>query len=211
MIQIDSISIVYDQHIVQENISLQVARGEKVALYGASGSGKSSVLESILGFVVPQKGTIKIDGTELTAESVWPLRRLIGYIAQEPDLGEGTARQVAECPFSFRANHDLAKNLTRLEEMFGQFALDRSLLSKETSELSGGEKQRLGLIIALLLDRPILLGDEISSALDPGCKRLVADHISQCDQTVILVTHDPVMQEVCDRVVSLDDLKGRTP
>lgn len=208
MIKIDSISIIYDQHVVQEDISLEVGQGEKIALYGASGSGKSSVLESILGFVIPQKGRITINGTELTGESVWPLRRLIGYVSQEPDLGAGTVRQVAERPFSFRANHDLAKNLTRLEEMFEQFALAESILSKDISALSGGEKQRLGLIIALLLDRPILLGDEISSALDPECIRAVADHISRSGQTVILVTHDPVLQGVCDRVVSLDDLKG---
>ena len=92
--------------------------------------------------------------------------------------------------------------------MLDRFLLNDISLFKDVSELSGGEKQRLSLIVALLLKRPILLLDEISSALDPKCKQAVADYLTQSDQTIVLVTHDPVLEGICERVVCLGDTKG---
>lgn len=205
MLEIDGITIAYDSGAVQENVSLAVSRGEKVCLCGASGSGKSSILQCILGFVVPQQGSIRIDGIQLTEKTVWSLRRMIGYVAQEPDLGEGTVGEIVERPFSFRANHSLSKNLDQLPVFLKRFGLDESIVSKDISSLSGGEKQRIGLIITLLLDRPLLLLDEISSALDPECKQAVVDYLMESEQTVLLVSHDSVLQSVCDKIVSLPD------
>lgn len=205
MLEIDGITIAYDSGAVQENFSLAVGEGEIAGICGASGSGKSSVLRSILGFVVPQRGSIRINGMELTEKTVWPLRRMIGYVAQEPDLGEGTVGEIVQRPFSFRANHDLAKNLDRLGDFLRRFGLDESIVSKDITSLSGGEKQRIGLIITLLLDRPLLLLDEISSALDPECKQAVVDYLTESRQTVLLVSHDEVLQSVCEKVISLPD------
>lgn len=208
MIDIDSVSIAYGGRRVFEGFSLSVGRGEKVALCGGSGCGKSSILGSILGFVIPEAGRVVIDGVEVTGDSVWELRRLIGYVPQEPDLGEGTLKEIIERPFSFRANHSIKSNLDKVGEMLGKFGLDESILSKDITTLSGGEKQRFSLIIALLLDREILLLDEISSALDPASKQVVADYLFQSDQTVILVSYDPVLQGVCGRVVTMSDSKA---
>ena len=208
MIDIESICIAYGGRVVQDGFSLSVGRGEKVALCGGSGCGKSSVLGSILGFVTPQAGRVVVDGVEVCGESIWGIRRLIGYVAQEPDLGEGTLGEIIERAFSFRANCGIKKNLDRVGEMLDKFALAESILSKDISTLSGGEKQRFSLIIALLLEREILLLDEISSALDPKSKQVVADYLSQSQQTVILVSHDSVLQGVCRRVVTLSDCKA---
>lgn len=205
MIEIDDITIAYDSGAVQENFSLAVSRGRKVCLSGPSGSGKSSILQSILGFVIPRRGTISIDGTQLTAKTVWSLRRMIGYVPQEPDLGDGTVEEIVHTPFSFRANQALSKNLDQLPAFLKRFSLDKSILPKDISSLSGGEKQRIGLIITLLLDRPLLLLDEISSALDPKCKQAVADYLSRTQQTVLMVSHDSVMQSACDKTISLPD------
>lgn len=205
MIELESICIGFGGRVVQDGFCLSVGRGEKVALCGTSGCGKSSVLGSILGFVIPREGRVVVDGVEVCGESIWGIRKLIGYVAQEPDLGEGTLQEIIERAFSFRANHEIKKNLDRVGEMLGKFGLDESILSKDISTLSGGEKQRFSLIISLLLERPILLLDEISSALDPKSKQVVADYLLQSEQTVILVSHDPVLQGVCGRVVTLSD------
>jgi len=207
MIEMDSVCISYGGLVVQDGFCLSVGAGEKVALCGGSGCGKSSVLGSILGFVIPHAGRVVVDGVEVCGESVWGIRRLIGYVAQEPDLGEGTLQEIIERAFSYRANCGLKKNLDRVGEMLGKFALAEPFLSKDISTLSGGEKQRFSLIIALLLERKILLLDEISSALDPKSKQIVADYLSQSGQTIILVSHDPVLQGVCGRVVTLKDSK----
>ncbi|MGI6271825.1 MAG: ATP-binding cassette domain-containing protein [Anaerohalosphaeraceae bacterium] len=163
--------------------------------------GKSSILRSILGFVCPRKGRILIDGTELNRHTVWGLRRRIGHVPQEVDLGEGLVRDAVERPFTFHANADLRDSLRRLPAMLERFNLPPATLQKETSALSGGEKQRIALIVTLLLDRPILLLDEVSSALDEQSVRTVAGLLAESAQTVLLVTHDPRLVAACDRTV----------
>jgi ABC-type multidrug transport system ATPase subunit len=208
MIEIDSITIAYGEHVVQKDFSLCVKSGEKIALNGSSGVGKSSVLASMLGFIVPCSGSVSINGIPFGQQSVWEIRKLMGFVPQEPDMGEGSVKEIIERPFSYKANQHLKEDVKRLEELLNRFLLKDLSPSKDVSELSGGEKQRVSLIVALLLDRPILLLDEISSALDPKCKEAVAEYLTESDQTIVLVTHDPVLTNACDRVVCLDDTKG---
>ena len=207
MIDIENITIVYGSQVVVRDFSMSVSAGEKVVIAGASGSGKSSILRSLLGFVVPDEGRISVDSRLIDEKTVWSLRRRISYVGQEPNLGEGTVHEVIERCFSFKANHPLRENMSRLGGLLGQFSLDESILAKDASALSGGEKQRVALILALLLDRPVLLLDEISSALDRQCTQATADHLRGSDKTVLLITHDEALCGVADRMVDLPDLK----
>ena len=204
MIKIDNISLSFNQQKVLDNFSLSVEQGAKVAVSGRSGSGKSSVLRCLLGFVVPEQGCIFVDGTKLDGNSIWQARRQIGYVAQEPDLGDGTVREVIDRSFEYKANHTAAGNLGRLGQLMVEFDLNESILAKNITSLSGGEKQRIALIIALLLGRKILLLDEISSALDSKSKSKVLTHIMQTDLTVIFVTHDHDIVSMCGQVVTLE-------
>lgn len=207
MIDIENIKIAYGSQVVVRDFSMSVSTGEKVVLAGASGSGKSSILRSLLGFVVPDAGQISVDLSRLDEKTIWSVRRRMAYVGQEPDLGEGSVQQVIDHCFSFKANHSLGKNLSRLSGLLEQFSLDESILAKDVSELSGGEKQRMALILALLLDRPVLLLDEISSAMDRQCTEATADYLRDSDKTVLLVTHDEALLGAADRVVDLPDLK----
>jgi len=208
MIEVDSITIAYGRQVVQKDLSLSVKRREKIAVNGSSGVGKSSVLASLLGFVVPCSGSIAVDGIPYDRRTIWDIRKLIGFVPQEPDMGEGSVKEIIERPFSYKANQHLKEDVDRLRQLLDRFLLNDLSPSKDVSELSGGQRQRLSLIVALLLDRPILLLDEITSALDPKCRQAVADYLSQSDQTIILVTHDTLLTQICDRVVCLDDTKG---
>lgn len=206
MIQIDHITLGYAKQTLLRDFSLSVNTGQKVALCGPSGAGKSSILRCILGFVRPQTGRIVIDGAELDRHNVWTLRRRIGYVPQEADLADQLVSQTIRRPFSFRANARLRPNLDRLPQMLRQFGLSDAVLDKEMPALSGGEKQRIALIITLLLDRDLLLFDEISSALDERSTETIAAMIRESSSTILLVTHDRRLTAVCDRVVDIPSL-----
>lgn len=190
-IEIKDLSVQFDGQWVLRDFSLKLACGEKITLSGPSGSGKSTVLRCIMGLAVPSEGSIHILGEPINDHTIWNIRHQLAYVAQEPDLGVGLVRDIIERPFSFRANHESRKNLGRLPEMMQRFNLSSSLLDKQMSTLSGGEKQRIALIIAILLGRSVILLDEASSALDKDNKQAVADYFRQAQKiTVLSVSHD---------------------
>jgi len=198
------LSIRFGGQAVLEGLSLSMRPGEKAVLTGPSGGGKSTVLRCFLGFVVPDAGSIQIEGEPLTAETVWRLRQRIAYVGQEPDPGIGTTVEAIERPFQYRANAAHKRNLERLPELLERFHLSKELLHKDVSALSGGEKQRIALVSAILLERPIFLLDEITSALDKASKQTVADYFrSRQDATALIVAHDSEVFAFADRVVDL--------
>ncbi|MEX1300972.1 MAG: ABC transporter ATP-binding protein [Desulfotignum sp.] len=207
-VNLNKLNLSFDGQPVLKDLSLSVRHGEKVALTGPSGSGKSTVLRCILGLVMPDSGTITILGEPLTHHNIWQKRRHIAYVAQEPDLGTGSVKEVIETPFTFRANADLRDNLARLPAIMERFNLPQPLLAKQITRLSGGEKQRIALVIAILLDRPIVLLDEASSALDTKNKQAVADYFRQADSTTVLsVAHDAEWLGFATRVVDMKEIQ----
>lgn len=204
-IEIDDLGVRYDGRWVLDGFALQMRRGEKVSLSGPSGSGKSTVLKCVLGLVVPQRGSICVLDRPVDRDGVWEARRNLAYVAQEPDLGPGAARDVIQRPFEYKANADLRGNLDRLPELLERFNMRQALLDKPLSNLSGGEKQRIALVSAILLDRPIVLLDEASSALDQANKQAVVDFFAQAeDLTVLSVSHESEWLDFSSRVVELD-------
>jgi len=198
------VQVRFGEQAVLRAFSLLLRAGEKAVLTGPSGCGKSTVFRCFLGFATPEAGSIRIDDTELTAGTVWRLRQRVAYVAQEPDLGVGTAAEAIERPFHFRANAHLRRNPDRVPELFERFHLDRDLLHKDVGALSGGEKQRVALISAILLDRPIFLLDEVTSALDRASKQAVVDYLrSRQDATMLMVAHDPEAFSFVSQVVTL--------
>ncbi|MFP4353965.1 MAG: ATP-binding cassette domain-containing protein [Phycisphaerae bacterium] len=202
-VQIEQVTVRFDGQAVLESLDLTVPAGRKVVLSGPSGSGKSTLLRCLLGLLVPQSGRIVIEGTELDDRTVWQVRRRIGYVAQEPVLGSGTAREVLHRPFSYRANQDQAENLQRVPELFDRFCLSGSLLDKPVEKLSGGQKQRVALVSGILLDRPVLLLDEPGSALDEDNRRAVGEYLARSDRTVLVAGHGGDWGEYVDQVVEL--------
>ncbi|MBW2303213.1 MAG: ABC transporter ATP-binding protein [Deltaproteobacteria bacterium] len=203
-IRIQDVTVRFQGKTILARFSLDVGRGEKVVLSGESGIGKSTLLRCLLGFVIPQEGRIFISGEPLTADTVWRLRRLIAYVPQEPDLGDGLLREWLEKPFSYRGNAHLKENLKRIPEFLERFSLSPELLDKETGSLSGGEKQRVAMITAILLGRKIFLLDEPTSALDEKNGRRVLETFRTIpDATILVISHDPLWLELADRTVEL--------
>ena len=203
-IEISNISVGFGEKGLFRNLWLKVAEGERVVITGASGMGKSTLLRCILGFTVPESGEILVKGTPVTGETVWRLRTHMAYVPQEPELGEGTLRQWFEQPFSFKANTHLKGNLKRLPGLLQRLSLPTDLLDADLVTLSGGEKQRVALIAALLLEREILLMDEPTSALDKENSLAVVSLLrSQKGLTILSVSHDPHFLDLADRVIPL--------
>jgi ABC-type iron transport system FetAB ATPase subunit len=214
-IDIEHLTVQVGGQKILSNLSLRLAKGRKATLVGPSGSGKSTLLLALLGFVAPSEGTIRIFEEELTASSVWRLRTRMAYVSQEPEMGEGTVRRILNHPFTFKNNRHLQDNMERAPELMEKLYLPGHLLDKDIASLSGGEKQRVALISALLLEREILLLDEASSALDQSAKQAAIDLLySRGDLTMLSVTHDREWIEAADDLIELSgmqqNLKGST-
>ncbi len=198
------VSVVYGDRDVLRGFNLEVRSGERILLSGPSGCGKSTVLRCVLGLAVPREGSVTLWGEPLNSRNVWRLRQYLAYVPQEPDLGKGTVRQVLEVPFTFRVNEKLRENLEKLPHLLEHFDLPGYLLEKEAATLSGGEKQRVSLVSAILLERSLVLLDEASSALDQDNKEKVAAWFREApDLTVLAVSHDRGWEEFATRTVFL--------
>ena len=210
-IEIQGLTVQVAHHVLFRDLTLGVSKGRKVLISGPSGSGKSTLLKCLLGFTQPSSGRILIEGTELSAATVWRLRCSLAYVAQEPDLGTGTVQEILERPYAYHANRPIRRQLERIPEHLAQFHLAPEILAQDITNLSGGEKQRVALISSILLDRSICFLDEVTSALDRSCRQAVLDYfLGGEDKTVLLVSHDPDVQQGVDQVIDLGVFSERS-
>ncbi len=204
MIRFENIGVSFGAKRLFRGFNLDVAAGERIALTGESGTGKSTVLGCLLGFVSPDEGTIEVEGTRLSPSTVWAIRRRIAYVPQEADLGDGTVGTFLQRPFQYAANHSLRDNLQRAPALFAALGLKPGLETAVVASLSGGEKQRVALASALLLDRPILVMDEVTSALDRQSAERVAELLlQQQGLTMLGVVHEGSRMPFATRVVEV--------
>ncbi|MEV8624901.1 thiol reductant ABC exporter subunit CydD [Streptomyces sp. NPDC051079] len=190
--------------------SLTVAPGETVALVGPSGAGKSTLLDVVLGFVTPEEGgSVRVDGTELASLDLEEWRSRIAWVPQRPYLFAGTiaenvrlARPDAPDEAVRRALRDAGAEEFVAELPEGT----ETLLGEDGAGLSAGQRQRLALARAFLADRPLLLLDEPTAALDGATEAAVVDAVRRLAEgrTVLLVVHRPALLAVADRVVRIE-------
>ncbi|HUF82279.1 MAG TPA: ABC transporter ATP-binding protein [Burkholderiales bacterium] len=192
------------------DISLEIRRGEYVAIVGESGSGKSTLLNLVAGLDVPDRGSITLDGTEITAQdddARTLLRRArIGFVFQAfhllPHL---TVRQNVALPLALNGI-DAAKSSERLTDMLGAVGL-AGAAGAYPRELSGGEQQRVAIARALVHRPLLLLADEPTGNLDRDAAAQVLDllraQVIKESGAGILVTHSAVAAATADRVLVL--------
>ncbi|MFF3979249.1 thiol reductant ABC exporter subunit CydD [Streptomyces sp. NPDC001828] len=199
--------------------SLVVEPGETVALTGPSGVGKSTLLNAVLGFVTPEDGgRILVSGADLATLSLADWREHIAWVPQRPHLFAGT---IAENVRLARPDADDAAVLDALRDAGAHdfvAALPNGMatvLGEGGAGLSAGQRQRLALARAFLADRPVLLLDEPTAALDGETEAGIVDAVRRLavGRTVLLVVHRPALLAVADRVVELRpaDTMSRVP
>jgi putative ABC transport system ATP-binding protein len=195
-----------------ENVSLQVPRGDLVAIVGPSGSGKSTLLNLVGGLDRPTSGEITIDGQRLNALNDDQLTRVrrdkIGFIFQFFNLLPTlTCMENVALPLHLRG-WPRQKIDDRTKELLTLVGLERRL-DHLPDELSGGERQRVAIARALSVYPPILLADEPTGNLDThtgnDILELIHDLHDRLGATALVVTHDRAVAESCSRTIALTD------
>ncbi len=184
----------YAGQVALEDVDFRVGPGQTVALVGATGAGKSTVLKRLLGFLEPQQGRILLDGIDLSTIDPVELRRHVGYVAQEPFLTDGTvAENIAYG--SERIDEARLEAAARAAEAHafilalpGGYAAE---VGERGARLSGGQRQRIALARALYRDPAILVLDEATSAIDNETEAAIQHSLAQHakGRTTLVVAH----------------------
>ena len=208
MIKIENLKVRYGDLELFDGLSAVIQSGEKVAVVGESGSGKSTLIHTLLGFLPDFKGEIFYDNMPLDAKHVRQIRKQTSWVPQDLSFTVfPTVRELFFAPFGFKANRKKFPSREKIRQIFRAFQLTEDLLDRHIKEISGGQKQRLLLAAAVLLEKPYLYLDEPTSALNEEIKKEVTDYILGLEGvTVIAATHDPYFIRKVDKVITLKSL-----
>lgn len=191
---------------VLDELDLEVAAGERVAILGPNGSGKTTFALHLNGLLTPQSGVVEIGGVPISPESLNDIRRIVGMVFQDPD----------DQLFMHTVGDDVAFGPANLgvppEQLSGVVddALDAvgaaGLTHRTPHHLSGGEKRRVSIATVLAMHPQVLVMDEPTAGLDPVGRRELGELLLSLPQTQIVVTHDlPFALATCPRAVILSD------
>lgn len=210
LIELDNVSFGYDRdHPVLRGLGLGIEKNCLAVIRGESGAGKSTLLKLFNRFHDPDSGSISFHGRHLNEYGIYELRSSVIYLPQLPVVTGGTVEDNLSFPFHFHAHKGKRFDRQKAGEWLEYFQLDIPL-SHDAMKLSVGQKQRIALIRAMLLEPEVLLLDEPGSALDSGNKRLIEQKIesliSSAKVTVLMATHSDVSfsEGIC-RFFNLED------
>ena len=210
---LDSISFRYkeDADNILENVSLSVKKGQSVAIIGASGAGKSTLVDVLLGLLVPQQGTISVDGIDITKiPDEWA--EMVGYVPQAVFLTSGSIKEnVAFGIEQSDIDDELVEDVLKRAELF-EFVqtlpdgMD-TLVGDRGVRLSGGQRQRIAIARALYHKPEIMVLDEATSALDNDTEKAIMSAIDalQGQVTLIIVAHRLTTIKNCDVIYEVSD------
>ena len=197
---------------VLSRVSLRIAPGEKIAVVGATGAGKSTLVGLVARFYDPTDGSVMIDGRDIRHYSIQSLRAHISLVLQDALLFSGTIRDNIAFGRPDASDDEVkaaattanaAEFIDRLPDGY------QTLVAESGNSLSGGQKQRIAIARAILRDSAILVLDEPTSGLDTVSERVVIDALERAanGRTTIFITHRLTTVGLADRIVVLD--RGR--
>lgn len=205
LLEFENVSFNNDNKEILKNITVSIQKGDFISIVGPSGSGKSTFLKLCSHLISPTNGTITFKDKNFTDYNPTELRKSIAYCFQTPYLFGNTVMENVNFPFSIR---NVKFDPKKVNDLFSMFHMECEYLNKEVKNLSGGEKQRIGLIRSLLFKPEILLLDEITSALDVDNTTIVENVINSLNKegiTVLWITHNPEQsKKYANKVLSIE-------
>jgi D-methionine transport system ATP-binding protein len=190
------------------NISVAIAKGQKTALIGATGSGKTTFLRLLNRLIDPSVGNILWNGKNIQEIPIQTLRRRVLLVSQEPSLLGMNVSEAIAYPLQLQ-NLPQSEIDSRLQKWLDKLQIDRKLLNRSELELSLGQRQWVAIARALVMEPEILLLDEPTSSLDRGLSHLLLDTLTKLTQltppvTVVMINHQlDLVQTWCDRLICL--------
>ncbi|MBU0638626.1 MAG: ABC transporter ATP-binding protein [Planctomycetes bacterium] len=193
---------------------LRVAQGEKVALIGPSGAGKTTLIYLIAGILAPQTGSIRVSGQELAGQNDQQRRNFritsIGFVFQEFELLEYlSVRENILLPFYLNGTLALSAGTTRTADGLAAAMNLKDKLNRRPNTLSHGERQRVAICRALIAAPALLIADEPTGNLDPKTAQSILDlllgEVERRGATLVMVTHNHTLLDAFDRVIDIAD------
>lgn len=215
IIDIEHVKKTFGKNEVLKDINLKIAEGESLVTLGKSGTGKSVILQCIVGLLRPEAGKILVFGENiptLDEDDLQEIRKKIGFLFQSGALYDSmSVRENLEFPLRRLTKLDDAEIKTKVVDALESVGLANAI-DKMPSELSGGMKKRIGLARTLITEPKIMLYDEPTTGLDPATSREISNLILEMQKkykmTSIIVTHDMECAKlVADRIVVLKEGK----
>jgi subfamily B ATP-binding cassette protein MsbA len=197
---------------VLNDVSFEINRGERVAIVGPSGGGKSTLVDLLPRFYDPVEGRITIDGTDLKDVAVDSLRNLMGIVTQETILFNDTVRNniaYGQNSVSLQTIIEAAR-IANADEFISKLPKGYdTVIGDRGTKLSGGQRQRISLARAILKNPPILIFDEATSALDTESEILVQEAVERtlAGRTSVVIAHRLSTIQHSDRIIVID--RGR--
>lgn len=211
-IELNNVSFRYNENmpLVVDNLSLKIRPGQYVAIVGATGCGKSTLMRLMLGFETPQKGAVYFDGKDISTVDLKSLRRNIGAVMQNGKLFSGDifSNITISAPWLTMDDAWKAAELSGIAEDIRRMPMGmHTIISEGSGGVSGGQRQRLMIARAIAPGPKVLMFDEATSALDNLTQKTVSESLDGLKCTRVVIAHRLSTIKQCDRIIVLD--KGR--
>lgn len=205
-----SFSYAEDETKILNNISFKIEAGEKVAIIGRVGSGKTTIQKLTAGLYSATEGSVKIDGIDINQINPANLRTNIAYVSQDINLFRGTVKEniIYKAPYVDDELIQKAAKASLVSEFVSKHPLgfDMPILERGAG-LSGGQRQTIAIARAILLDSPIVLFDEPTNSLDNQSEAKLIKNLKKYtkDKTLLVVTHKLALLHLVDRIIVVDN------
>lgn len=210
VLEVKNVAFAYGSAEVLNDVSFTLRRGETIALVGASGSGKSTMLDILLRFYDPQQGSVMLDGMDIKMFNLSSYRHLFGMVSQETILFNDTVANNIALGLKNSTQEQIvrAAHIAHADEFVSRMSDGyQTIIGDRGMRLSGGQRQRLAIARAIMREPQILLFDEATSALDTESERIVQEAIADVlrERTAIIVAHRLSTVVGADRILVFDN------
>lgn len=209
LLSLQNLTLSAGDRVLCTDLAVRLTAGDRLAIVGASGSGKTLLLRALSALDSPPGSVLRWRGRQLTPGQIPAFRSRAVYLSQRPSLPEGSVRDALRAPFRYRANQQRCYSSDTANDLLDRLGLDRHFGDRPTENLSGGESQAVALVRALLLEPDILLLDEPTAAMDPqrvaAAETLIDSWMTDSGERALVWTshHPEQLARVSNRQMSL--------